>query len=66
MKRILCSTLALLLALSLCACGESGGDTGPTYPAAFAGLEDQIDAAREEGRGYRIWRGRSGRNSTGV
>lgn len=50
MKRILCSTLALLLALSLCACGESGGDTGPTYPAAFAGLEDRIDAAREEGR----------------
>ena len=50
MKRILCSALALVLALSLCACGESGGDTGPTYPAAFAGLEDQIDAAREEGR----------------
>ena len=50
MKRILCSALALVLALSLCACGESGGDPGPTYPAAFAGLEDQIDAAREEGR----------------
>ena len=50
MKRILCSALALVLALSLCACGESGGDTGPTYPAAFAGLETQIDAAREEGR----------------
>ena len=50
MKRILCSALALVLALSLCACGESGGDTGPTYPAAFAGLEDRIDAAREEGR----------------
>ena len=50
MKRILCSALTLVLALSLCACGESGGDTGPTYPAAFAGLEDQIDAAREEGR----------------
>ena len=46
MKRILCSALALVLALSLCACGESGGDTGPTYPAAFAGLETQIDAMR--------------------
>ena len=50
MKRILCSALALVLALSLCACGESGGDTGPTYHAAFAGLETQIDATREEGR----------------
>lgn len=50
MKQILCSALALLLALGLCACGESGGDTEPAYPAAFSQLSELIDAAREEGR----------------
>ena len=50
MKRILAALLAALLVLGLCACGESGGDTSPTYPAAFAELEELIDAAREEGR----------------
>ena len=50
MKRILAAVLAALLCLGLCACGDSSGDMSPTSPTAFAGLEDQIDAAREEGR----------------
>lgn len=50
MKRMLTAALALLLALSLCACGAQDTDDTPTYPAAFSGLETLIDTAREEGR----------------
>ena len=50
MKRMLTAVLALLLALSLCACGAQDTDDTPTYPAAFSGLETLIDTAREEGR----------------
>ena len=50
MKRILTGALALLLALSLCACGSNGQDDTPTYPAGFSGLEALIDSAREDGR----------------
>ena len=39
MKRMLTAVLALLLALSLCACGAQDTDDTPTYPAAFSGLE---------------------------
>ena len=35
MKRMLTAALALLLALSLCACGGQATDDTPTYPAAF-------------------------------
>ena len=50
MKRMLTAVLALLLALSLCACGAQDTDDTPTYPAAFSGLETLIDTARDEGR----------------
>lgn len=50
MKRMLTAALALLLALSLCACGAQDTDDTPTYPAAFSGLETLIDTAREESR----------------
>ena len=48
MKRMLTAVLALLLALSLCACGAQDTDDTPTYPAAFSGLETLIDTARKE------------------
>ena len=48
MKRMLTAVLALLLALSLCACGAQDTDDTPTYPAAFSSLETLIDTAREE------------------
>ncbi len=51
MKRIFAAALAALLALSLCACGETESiDTDPDYPVAFSELAELIDAAREEGR----------------
>ena len=42
MKRMLTAALALLLALSLCACGAQDTDDTPTYPAAFSGLETPV------------------------
>ncbi len=50
MKRIISAALALVLAFGLCGCGSSKQDDSPTYPAAFSGLEELIDAARDEGR----------------
>ena len=50
MKRIMTALLAVSLLFALCACGSSADDVQLTYPAAFAGLEELIDAAREDGR----------------
>lgn len=51
MKKYTALLLALLLALSLTACGQTE-DTGGTeweYPAAFAGLETLVEQAQAEG-----------------
>lgn len=51
MKKYTALLLALLLALSLTACGqtEDTGDTEWEYPAAFAGLETLVEQAQAEG-----------------
>lgn len=51
MKKYTALLLALLLTLSLTACGQTE-DTGGTeweYPAAFAGLETLVEQAQAEG-----------------
>ena len=51
MKKYTALLLALLLALSLTACGqtEDTGDAEWEYPAAFAGLETLVEQAQAEG-----------------
>ena len=51
MKKYTALLLALLLTLSLTACGqtEDTGDTEWEYPAAFAGLETLVEQAQAEG-----------------